>query len=79
MIQLYAEIFTVKGFDIREMSATRRSEDGQAPQRYVRGWCMSENSITSTRRGLFLDLRGRLIRGDERAFPDVIAYVTSGS
>jgi hypothetical protein len=37
MIQLYAEIFTVKGFDIREMSATSRSEYGQAPQRYVEG------------------------------------------
>jgi hypothetical protein len=35
MIQLYAEIFTAKRFDIREMLATRRSEDGQAPQRYV--------------------------------------------
>ena len=35
MIQLYAEIFTAKGFDIREMLATRRGEDGQALQWYV--------------------------------------------
>ena len=74
MIQPYAMTFTAKGFDIREMSATRRSEDGQAPQWYMERVVVSKNTLTSTRPGLFLD-EGEM----SMPFADLIAYVTNGS
>jgi hypothetical protein len=63
MVQLYAEIFAAKGFNVREMLAARRSEDGRALQRYVERMVDVRKYHNKYKAGgLFPDLRGKLIR-----------------
>jgi hypothetical protein len=61
MIQLYAELFKTRGFDVREMLAARRNDDPVALQRYVERMVDVRKYQNKNKAGaLFPDLRGRL-------------------
>lgn len=62
MTILWEDIFNSKNFDAREMLAARRSEDGQALQKYVERMVDTRRYWNKYKTGaLFPDLRGRLI------------------
>jgi len=63
MIQLYLEIFAAKNFDVREIIAARRSDDGLAMQQYVGKMVdfRKYHNIYKTR-AVFLDLKGKIIQ-----------------
>jgi hypothetical protein len=56
MIQLYAELFKTRGFDVREMLAARRNDDPVALQRYVERMVDVRNKYKAG--ALFPDLKG---------------------
>jgi hypothetical protein len=60
---LYVEIFAAKRFDVKEMLAARKSEDGLALQRYVERMMDVRKYYNKYKAGgLFPDLRWKLIR-----------------
>jgi hypothetical protein len=69
MIQLYAELFKTRGFDVREMLAARRNDDPVALQRYVERMVDVRKYQNKYKAGaLFPDLRGKIIR-ETSVFP----------
>jgi hypothetical protein len=58
---MYSEIFAAKGFEVREMIAARRSEDGLALHGYVERMVDVRKYQDKYMAGaLFPDLRGRV-------------------